>query len=408
MQTLLVANISGGKSRKARFQDRDYIVAPVTLIVPGVLDGSLGPLLYPPDEVGKNPGIWNHVPIVVNHPGTPGDWVTARQVSILEKSGIGFIFNTQFKGGKLIAEAWVDVDKAAVVHDRVFAAINNQQPLEVSTGLHFDAIKAKEGAVHNGTPYTHSLFNFRPDHLAILPEQIGACSVADGCGLFVNSHSKKPNRKATTMDETRKKAVIDFIIANCAYCDEEDREAFNALSDEKLLKQEKALKDDKAKLEKATNAAKAAADKAKATAKPFKTADGVEHVFDEAKGTWNAKPKEEPKDKGAQNAAPALTKEQEEDLAFARQVKQERRDKAINAIKAYEGNKLTDERLAAMPLGDLQAVANSYPQKEGPVRQEGADNYLGAGAGTPPGGDPPKLTEMGSPTEYIHEAAASK
>jgi hypothetical protein len=271
METL-TANLAPG--RKATFQGRDYVVAPVTLIVPGVLNGTAGPLFYPADEVSRSPGIWNSVPIVVNHPSKDGDWVSARRPDVLEKIGVGHVFNARFEDGKLKADAWFDVRRVQTVEPKLFTALNAQKQFEVSTGLNFDSQKADEGASHNGKAYTHVVSNFRPDHLAILPDQIGACSIKDGCGLFVNTNRRHEGGSA--MDETKKKAVVDFIIANCAYCDESDREALNARSDEKLLKQEKALKDEKAELEKATNAAKVAVDKAKAIAKPFKTTDGVE------------------------------------------------------------------------------------------------------------------------------------
>ena len=48
METV-VANFSG-KARRETWDGREYLVAPATLIVPGVLNGSQGPLFYPPDE----------------------------------------------------------------------------------------------------------------------------------------------------------------------------------------------------------------------------------------------------------------------------------------------------------------------------------------------------------------------
>ena len=49
METLL-ANLSR-RTRRETLHDHPSLVAPLTLIVPGVLDGSMGPLYYPVDEV---------------------------------------------------------------------------------------------------------------------------------------------------------------------------------------------------------------------------------------------------------------------------------------------------------------------------------------------------------------------
>ena len=52
--------------------------------------------------------------------------------------------------------------------------------MEVSTGL-FSEIEPKPG-VFKGRHYKGVVRNLRPDHLAILPDSIGACSIADGAG----------------------------------------------------------------------------------------------------------------------------------------------------------------------------------------------------------------------------------
>ncbi len=60
--------------------------------------------------------------------------------------------------------------------------------MEVSTGL-FSEIEAKPG-IFKGRHYKGVVRNLRPDHLAILPDSIGACSIADGAGLMRNSRKE--------------------------------------------------------------------------------------------------------------------------------------------------------------------------------------------------------------------------
>ena len=54
--------------------------------------------------------------------------------------------------------------------------------MEVSTGLFTENVQAN--GVFGGKAYHAIATNYRPDHLAILPDQIGACSIEDGAGLL--------------------------------------------------------------------------------------------------------------------------------------------------------------------------------------------------------------------------------
>jgi hypothetical protein len=184
METI-TANLAG-KTRRSTLNGREYIVAPMTLIVPGVLPGSKGPLYYPQDELAKDPHAWNHMPVVVNHPFHNGRPVSARRPDIIEKFGIGFVFNTEMNT-KLIAEGWFDVEKTRQVDGRVLNSLEAGTPLELSTGLFTKDEPAHNGAAYNGTPYVATARDYRPDHLAILPDQQGACGIRDGCGVLVNS-----------------------------------------------------------------------------------------------------------------------------------------------------------------------------------------------------------------------------
>lgn len=169
---------------------RKYLVAPAVMIVPGVLDGSKGALYYPDDETAKSASSWNNTPIVVYHPtDESGNFISARSPGVLDKSGVGVVRNS-IHDGKLRAEAWFDEDRTKRIDPRVYSALIANRPLEISTGLHTD--NHPSPGEHNGIPYTHIARNYRPDHLAILPDQIGACSVRAGCGLMVNCACESP------------------------------------------------------------------------------------------------------------------------------------------------------------------------------------------------------------------------
>lgn len=186
----LIANISFGRGvRTEALQGREYLVAPVSMIVEGVLAGSQGPVLYESAEIVKSVPAWNHKPITVGHPETNGTKVSGCTQTALETVGLGIILNARWKPQtkKLVAEAWFDKSRFAVVPggDRIEAALLSNTKLEVSTGLFVDRVPVQNGQ-HNGKSYDAKAVNYAPDHLAILLDEPGACSIADGAGLLVN------------------------------------------------------------------------------------------------------------------------------------------------------------------------------------------------------------------------------
>ncbi len=96
--------------------------------------------------------------------------------------------NTSWDGQRLKAEAWLEPSRLESVDSRVLNAVQKGEMMEVSTGL-FSEIEPKPG-VFKGRHYKGVVRNLRPDHLAILPDSIGACSIADGAGLMRNSRKE--------------------------------------------------------------------------------------------------------------------------------------------------------------------------------------------------------------------------
>jgi len=192
----ILANVAKAFRREQLF-GREYVVASSTLLVPGVLNGSQGRLYYPEEEVVRDPLAWNMMPLVVYHPkDAEGNPVSARSPSVLNEWCVGFNFNSQ-TDGRLTSEHWFDVElvrnvdarlsKASLGYKPILPRVMAGQPVELSTGLFTDNEPAAPGAVYNGKPYDYTARNYRPDHVAILPDQEGACSVHDGCGVNVNA-----------------------------------------------------------------------------------------------------------------------------------------------------------------------------------------------------------------------------
>jgi hypothetical protein len=185
----VTANLSG-KVRRETLDGRAYLVAPLSMIVPGVLAGSNGPLYYPADEVAKRPDVWNGMPITLRHPVVGGRQVSARRPDVLEAQGLGTVFDARHDG-RLVAEGWFDEAKTRRLAPGVLASLESGRPIELSTGLYPEYEKAAPGSTHNGREYTHVARNWLADHLAVLPDQVGACSIKDGCGVLVNATQAK-------------------------------------------------------------------------------------------------------------------------------------------------------------------------------------------------------------------------
>jgi hypothetical protein len=164
------------------------------MIVEGVLPGSQGPLYYPASEIGANPDSWNGMPIVNLHPFQAGQPVSGRDPDILNKQGVGFVFRS--KAGKhdgknkLKAEAWFDEELADKSDPRILENLRAKRPVEISTGLYTQNVPAHPNSNFGGKPYEMVATNYKPDHLAILLDQKGACSIQDGCGVLVGNQAQ--------------------------------------------------------------------------------------------------------------------------------------------------------------------------------------------------------------------------
>jgi len=173
------------------FEGRQHLVAPVIILVEGVHAGSLGPVFYSADELSTHPSSWNGVPVTIHHPSDEeGRGLSAGHPEVMDEFMVGRLFNTIYDPSLpgLRSEIWVDIQRCSQLSMEALATLQKGQPLEVSTGLWFD---------DDGTPgewsgeeFQFSAGNFRPDHLALLPGSVGACSIQDGCGVRNEEESK--------------------------------------------------------------------------------------------------------------------------------------------------------------------------------------------------------------------------
>jgi len=184
----IVVNLKIGNSKTVIEDGVEYRVAPATLIVEGVLPGSDGPLLYPAGEISKGANAWNDILVTNGHPKANGRFVSVlNDAQTIEEFAIGVVKNPQFVQNKLLAELWIDVAKARQINNQILTMIDTGRPIDLSTGLFSD--KLSVNGDFNGERYSGIATNHRPDHLAILTNERGACSLEDGCGVLVNKRT---------------------------------------------------------------------------------------------------------------------------------------------------------------------------------------------------------------------------
>ncbi len=181
---MFILNRGTAQTQMVRSETLDginYLVFPVVMMVEGVHVGSAGPTYYSANKLSEHPDAWNAKPIVVYHPDKNGVPVSACSKEILEKQSVGIILNAEFEANRLKAEAWINERKADKVYPGLLALLRSGGIMEVSIG-HFTE-DVEESGIWNNETYERRVTVIKPDHLALLPTEIGACSVQDGAGI---------------------------------------------------------------------------------------------------------------------------------------------------------------------------------------------------------------------------------
>ena len=129
--------------------------------------------------------------------------VSACAPDVNNSTKIGMLFNTRFEKGKLKSDAWIYRDTTVAKFPEIWKALLSNTMQEVSTGMFFDLME--DEGVWNGEEYMGIASSIRPDHLAILPDEIGACSIVDGAGIpRLNKETEKmDNEKVMTNQKIR-------------------------------------------------------------------------------------------------------------------------------------------------------------------------------------------------------------
>jgi hypothetical protein len=165
--------------RKETLNERAYLVAPVVMIVQGVLNGEL----VTAQELAVLPETWNGVPVPLGHPMRRGVYISANAPEIVAQTPAR-LYNVQFKDDRLTGEVWLDVALAEELGGDALLAkqkLEQGEPVEVSTA-YWRQVDDQSGT-WDGVEYAGIAHDIRPDHLALLLHEEGACNWAMGCGI---------------------------------------------------------------------------------------------------------------------------------------------------------------------------------------------------------------------------------
>jgi hypothetical protein len=193
---------------------REYLVVNGVPLVEGVLNKRF----VSAEQFGAFLNDWNDLPLVLPHPKQNGG---SARVPNPDVPVVGRFYNANLDGNKLIGEYWLDkqlLEGAGATGKEILEAIQKNKMVETSTGYWSESLP--EVGKFNGTDYDLVDKNIHPDHIALLPNESGACSIKDGCGLNRNNleicmnceHSQNLNAEIIQRIEKIEDAIKQNII----------------------------------------------------------------------------------------------------------------------------------------------------------------------------------------------------
>ena len=274
MEKLIQTNaVITSKASRQFLDGSEHIVVPVIALKEGILND----IFYSKKEIQTFAQAWNGVPVPVQHPEIHGVPVSANSPQFENTTNIGKFFNVSYDDGKLKGEIWINIEKAnRLGYSDIIHHFDKGKMMEVSTGLYSET--EHHDGVYGDTAYSLVAKNIRPDHLALLPNQIGACSIEDGCGamrthketkaccndcndkaksLVISSNKKDGgitenngniavDSPKTEVDMTDKEKKVDSIIANeFTLFDKDDKDILMTFDVDVLEKLEPVVKEAK-------------------------------------------------------------------------------------------------------------------------------------------------------------------
>lgn len=181
----VLSQIDGSLARRVKEDGREFLVVPVVAVREKVLrcanchpEGEF----LPASEIEESLVAWEGRPVTMDHPKQGDEFVTANSVEALRRYKVGRFHTVHMDGVALKGEMWLDTSRARHVlgGSQAVKRLEANELVEVSTAYFGDREKKK--GRHEGESYAFVQRRVLPDHLAILLNDRGACSIEDGCG----------------------------------------------------------------------------------------------------------------------------------------------------------------------------------------------------------------------------------
>ncbi len=185
---------NASKFRTEPLLGKNFTVLPATMMVVGAyyphVDKFSSPerLHFGEKALMQSVNTWNGRPVAINHPDGSE---TCNSPTTYDKQWVGYVFNTFYdkNSTSLKAELWIDENRGR----SVTALAETGEQIDVSIGA-FGDLKSSLGK----ESYDYTMTNIVGDHLAILPDNQGACSWKDGCGIRAVSYKLEENKVTAT------------------------------------------------------------------------------------------------------------------------------------------------------------------------------------------------------------------
>lgn len=208
-----IRSVANTKSvRHEKRNGRDVVIVPSATLPDNIV---MNGIMYPSDEIEKSFAGLERTPAPLGHPTINGKFVSAKDPEGINLGWIGaWNENLRRENGRVFLDKVIDVETASRSEGgkRVLNAIEKGQPVHTSTGL-FALLEAANGDV----PYKNIAREIEFDHDAILLDEDGAATPADGVGMMVNSKGEQEEIKAinSTITEEAERGV-DWAIEHLA------------------------------------------------------------------------------------------------------------------------------------------------------------------------------------------------
>jgi hypothetical protein len=383
--------LSGYSVREAELEGRMHWIVPCTLLVEGVHNGSGGAIYYSPEVISQHDSEWNGKPVTIIHPSDVQGQPTlcAASPDVYNRHVVGKVFNAHVHNGQLKAELWLDQMRLRELDPALAERIQQRAPVEVSTGLVPLAL-TESGGTWKNEEYDTAVTAFRPDHLALLPSQCGACSLADGCGIHNKEVKNVMENARLTPDEMKKMETMS----------PEEKKKFMAMTPEE---RKKMMANEDTPVANSCSCG-CSNFKSKADGEPPVADNGGEKVEEkkvDEKVTTNAEPKVE-----TPPPAPALVVKTPEEIF--NMLPTEVRESINNGMAMYNrakaglvqtilkavGNAFTEVELNSKNVPELEKISALLPK---PVQEQSA-LYFGNAGGVPVDNSGPKIEPLAVPT----------